>query len=314
MLKVKPSYYEPVADTILEFLYRQYYAPILEIIDKPAVKLNASGNLSTAHIRADIISGKIQYIGGVFSGQFDMRTSNELAHFATFDKRTKKWHGRPPSDILASAIKAEAKRADITARMNEAIRRAEVKLDEAIRSASFGSDLPLFAMNDDIKQDLHNIGVMPDIDERTAERLRKDYNDSQKMNVKGWAPEQVKRLRDMVEQYQTTGTDESLRDMIQREYEVSANKAQFLARQETSLFFSKLSMNRAATTGVRRYRWSTSHDELVRHDPRGPNHKHLDGQVFDIDGEGGVVDLKTGRRAHAGEDFGCRCGKIWVLE
>ena len=310
MLKLNPSYYEPVAASILDFLYRQFYAPLMDEIDKPAVKLNASVSALTSAI----LSGRVQYKDGVFSGQFNMRISGELSRFATFDKRSKTWKGRPPAEIIGASIQAEAKRDQLTAKLKAAIDKAETTINEAIRSASFGSDLPLFAMGEDIKRDLHHIGVMPDIDERTAAKLKRDYNDSQVLNVKNWTAEQTKRLRDMVEAYQTTGTDESLRDLIQREYQVSANKAQFLARQETSLFFSKLSMNRAASTGVRRYKWSTSHDERVRRDPRGPNHKHLDGQVFDIDGPGGVVDLKTGRRAHAGEDFGCRCGKIWVLE
>lgn len=310
MLRVKPDYYEPVAASILDFLYRQFYAPLMAEIDKPAVKLNSS----TSALVAAILSGRVQYKDGVFSGTFNMRISGELSRFATFDKRSKTWKGRPPAEVIGASVQAEAKRDQLTAKLKAAIHKAETTINDAIRSASFGSDLPLFAMGEDIKRDLHNIGVMPDIDERTAAKLKRDYNDSQVLNVKNWTAEQTKRLRDMVEAYQTTGTDESLRDLIQREYQVSANKAQFLARQETSLFFSKLSMNRAASTGVRRYRWSTSHDERVRSDPRGPNHKHLDGQVFDIDGPGGVVDLKTGRRAHAGQDFGCRCAKIWVLE
>ena len=310
MLKLKPDYYEPVAASILDFLYRQYYAPLMAEINKPAVKLNASVSALTSAI----LSGRVQYKDGVFTGTFNMRISGELSRFATFDKRSKTWKGRPPAEIIGASIQAEAKRDQLTAKLKAAIDKAETTINDAIRSASFGSDLPLFAMSQDIKRDLHHIGVMPDIDERTAAKLRRDYNDNQVLSVKGWNEDQVKRLRDMVKTYQTTGTDESLLELIQREYQVSANKAQFLARQETSLFFSKLSMNRAASTGVRRYKWSTSHDERVRKDPRGPNHKHLDGQVFDIDGPGGVVDLKTGKRAHPGCDWNCRCAAIWVLE
>jgi SPP1 gp7 family putative phage head morphogenesis protein len=146
------------------------------------------------------------------------------------------------------------------------------------------------------------------------EKLRRDYDYRQRENVKGWTIEQATRLRDMVTEYQTTGTNDSLLDLIQREYDVTTNKARFLARQETGLFFESLSRNRALSAGVRRYKWSTSHDERVRKNPRGPNHKHLDGHVFDLDGPGGIVDLKTGRRAHAGQDWQCRCQKIWVLE
>lgn len=304
MLRVKSSYFAETEDHLRRVFYELYFAPLMAEIDKPAVKLNSS----TSALVAAILSGRVQYKDGVFSGNFNMRISGELSRFATFDKRSKTWKGRPPAEVIGASVQAEAKRDQLTAKLKAAINKAETTINDAIRSASFGSDLPLFAMGEDIKRDLHNIGVMPDIDERTAAKLRRDYNDSQKMNVKGWNPEQVKRLRDMVEKYQTTGTDESLRDLIQREYQISANKAQFLARQETSLFFSKLSMNRASATGVRRYRWSTSHDERVR-----DRHKELDGTIHSVD-DPPVVDLKTGRRAHPGCDYNCRCAAIWVLE
>jgi uncharacterized protein with gpF-like domain len=102
--------------------------------------------------------------------------------------------------------------------------------------------------------------------------------------------------------------------MIENEWTVSSNKSRFLARQETSLFFSNLQLDRAGRAGVRRYRWSTSHDERVRNNPRGADHKYLDGKIVDINGPGEIVDHRTGRRAHAGEDFNDRCSKIWILD
>jgi SPP1 gp7 family putative phage head morphogenesis protein len=202
---------------------------------------------------------------------------------------------------------ANDKRARMVADINKAINELAEKADETIKTLSFSTDLPLFAMNQDVSETLP-IGIRPTLDARTAEKLRKDYTESQKLNVKNWTPDQIQRLREMVERYQTSETNESLTDMIMKEWDVSANKANFLARQETSLFFSKFSMNRASSAGVRRYRWSTSHDVRVR-----DRHKELDGTIHSVD-DPPVVDLKTGRRAHPGEDYNCRCAAIWVLE
>lgn len=302
VLRVKPSYFAPIEEKLRSFFYETYFKPLLETAPVP-LKNAAGSALLTA-----INSGRVTYKDGVFSGTYNAAISRELSSFATFDKRSKTWKGRPSSNIIAASLQAETKRKQLIEELNRKIEALSDKVEESIRTLSFGLDLPLFAMDRDIAMDLKGVGVKPVLHERTAEKLRKDYNESQKLNVKNWNAEQIQRLRNAVEEYQTTETAESLIDIIQREWQVSANKASFLARQETSLFFSKLSMNRAKDSGIRRYRWSTSHDIRVR-----PEHKELQGTVHSVD-DPPIVDRKKGRRAHPGEDFGCRCAAIWVLE
>ena len=300
MPRVKPSYYVDVEKKIKAYFYETFFAPLLE--DLPvAPRLNASTNALTAAIT----SGRVVYKDGVFSGTFNASISRELSAFATFDGRSRTWKGRPPANILGSAIQANDKRARLTAEINKKIDALADRVDETIKTLSFSVDLPLFSMSEEISKSL---GITPQLDPRTAERLKKDYNESQKLNIKNWAPEQVERLRGMVEKYQTSESNEALTDIIQREWNVSANKAAFLARQETSLFFSKFSMERAKSSGVRRYRWSTSHDERVR-----VSHKELNGTIHSVD-DPPIVDPKTGRRAHPGCDYNCRCTAIWILE
>lgn len=300
MPRVKPSYYADVEKRIKDYFYQSFFAPLLDGLPV-APCLNSSTNALTAAIT----SGRVVYKDGVFSGTFNASISMNLAQFAVYDRRSKVWRGRPPSNYLAAAIQANDKRARLTAEINKKIDEIADRVDETIKTLSFSTDLPLFAMNDEIAGSL---GVSPVLDERTAERLKKDYNESQKLNIKNWAPEQVERLRNMVEKYQTSESNEALTDIIQREWNVSANKAAFLARQETSLFFSKFSMERAKSSGVRRYRWSTSHDERVR-----VSHKELNGTIHSVD-DPPIVDPKTGRRAHPGCDYNCRCIAIWILE
>lgn len=305
MLALKEAYYKPVESRISRLLWELYFAPLVALIEEPLAKLNAAESAIIAAIK----SGKVQYADGVFSGRFNVRISRELSSFATFDARSGVWRGNPGPAIKAAAIIAEGKRRDLQAQLDRAISDAEATAQDAIESVAYGDDLPLFAMSDDIKRDLHNIGVMPEIDERTAKRLRKDYTESQRLNIKNWNSEQVERLREMVQKIQTSGDAASLREMIQSEWNTTAAKARFLASQETRLFFDALSRDRARRTGARRYRWSGSKDARER-----PAHLALEGTIVDIDGPGPIVDPKTGRRAHAGQDFGCRCAKIWVLE
>lgn len=305
MLRNKPEYYAQSENDLLSFFYQYYFAPLIETVEIPVPLKNAGGNPLISAINA----GQVQYKDGVYSGKFNARISRELSKYAKYDIRSKTWNGFATPETKFAAIRAEGKRQETNQRLIKAIDQAEANVNEAIKKAPFGDSVPIDMMGNDIKTDLQGVGVMPNLDPRTIAKLRSDYTNSQRLNIKNWNGEQVKRLRNLVEQYQTTGTNGSLLDMIQSEWNTSAAKARFLARQETGLFFEALSRNRAAGAGVRKYRWSTSHDVRVR-----DAHLHLQGQIFDINGEGGIVDLKTGRRAHAGADYNCRCAKIWVLE
>lgn len=302
MLHTKPAYYSKVQEDIKLFFYG-FYAPLLEEVPV-SMKLNAVDSALVSAIK----SGAVQYKDGVFSGKFNMRISGELSRFAKFDKRSGTWKGRPGPSVIAASVMAESKRADLQWRLQYAIDQAERNINEAINTLSFGDDLPLSLMRDDIQADLWSVGVKVTIDDNLAAKLRVDYTESQKLNIKNWLPEQTQRLREMVERIQTTGDNSSIRELIESEWHTTAAKARFLARQETSLFFSKLSMERAGAAGVRRYRWSTSHDQRVR-----PDHKDLQGTIHAID-DPPIVDKRTGRRAHPGEDYNCRCSAIWVLD
>jgi len=303
VLQNKPSYYSAVDDHLRRYFYDAFFSPIFDALEIP----HALENAVVSPLREAIAKGSVIYRDGVFSGRFTMAMYSELSSFATFDGRSRTWKGRPGPSILSAALTANTKRTALLERVNKAIDGLEARVDETIKTLSFSTDLPLFSMNQDVSSTLP-LGVGPVLDERTASALRKDYTESQKLNIKNWTPDQITRMRGMVEQYQTSASDEALTDIIMREWGVTSNKAAFLARQETSLFFSKFSMNRASSAGVRRYKWSTSHDERVR-----VSHKELNGTIHSVD-DPPVVDPKTGRRAHPGEDFLCRCTAIWVLE
>lgn len=303
MLKLKDSFYQPVEKSMLAFFYQALYQPILDVLKRPEAKLN-----DVSALREAIRSGRVQYREGVFTGRFSAAISGELAAFARFDRRSRVWRGDPPPDIKGVAVVAESKRRALVAELQRSLDEAAGRIEETMATLSFGSDLPLFAMDQDIRRDLYDIGILPELTPAAEEYLRKNYSEAQTLNIKNWMPDQIVRLREMVMRIQTAGDKASIQDAIKAEWGTTAAKATFLARQETSLFFSKLGLDRAADAGVRRYRWSTSHDKRVRE-----SHKHLDGQIIDFD-RPPIVEIKTGRRAHAGEDFNCRCGKIWVLE
>lgn len=82
---------------------------------------------------------------------------------------------------------------------------------------------------------------------------------------------------------------------LQKEYDVTENRAKLIARDQLSKFNSDLTQSRQKSVGVTKYTWSTSMDERVR-----DSHAEKEGKVFSWNDP----PADTG---HPGEDYNCRC-------
>lgn len=91
---------------------------------------------------------------------------------------------------------------------------------------------------------------------------------------------------------------------LQEQFGVSKSKAKLLAVDQTSKLNAKLTQFQQTDAGCEEYTWSSSGDAKVR-----DRHRELDGKTFRWD-KPPIVDEKTGRRAHPGEDYYCRCVAI----
>lgn len=93
----------------------------------------------------------------------------------------------------------------------------------------------------------------------------------------------------------------SIIEDIMHTYDVDKSYAEFLACDQIGKLNSDLSRMQQQSVGVKRYQWATAKDSAVR-----DSHRKLHGKVFSWN-DPPVVDEKTGRRAHPGEDYRCRC-------
>lgn len=113
-------------------------------------------------------------------------------------------------------------------------------------------------------------------------------------------------------------TVDEVRKKIEGRLGVVRSRAEFIARDQTLKLYGQIQEQRQTAAGIEEYTWSTSEDERVRGNPDGlyPNsqsdHFHLEGTVQRWD-SAPVVDAKTGRTAHPGADFQCRCAAIPIL-
>src|SRR5690606_6578233 len=78
-------------------------------------------------------------------------------------------------------------------------------------------------------------------------------------------------------------------------------RSEFTAREQIGKLNPKIQQERQQALGAETYIWRTSKDSRVRE-----SHRALDGTRHRWDNPP-IVDERTGRRAHPGEDFQCRC-------
>lgn len=127
--------------------------------------------------------------------------------------------------------------------------------------------------------------------------------------IKTIPQESLDKMRNIVlEGFAKGDTTTNIVKQLQKTYGVDRRHAQLLARDQIAKLNGELTRQQQQDAGVREYTWSTSGDSRVRE-----GHARLNGKRFRWD-DPPVVDPKTGRRAHPGEDYQCRCVALPVFE
>ena len=271
---VKEEYYIDIAKDLKRLFSEVYYEPIFELFTDEFYN-------STKVLLDRIASGLIVYKDGAFSGKFSIQTSKELSKFAKFDKRSKKFKVKDPSmvpkDVIATATNANQK----SKRLHDALNDRIEHMTDEMKKRLATMKLPINKTADEIekalKMEFNKIGVHYNPSEGIKNNLIEQYNKNMQLYIvdeenplTSWNSQQTERLRNMVTKSAINGYQKNtLIEMIKNEFEVSMNKARFLARQETSLFYSELRDQRYMKAGVKIYQWLGSNDVREVGNPNG---------------------------------------------
>jgi SPP1 gp7 family putative phage head morphogenesis protein len=98
-------------------------------------------------------------------------------------------------------------------------------------------------------------------------------------------------------------------EMLQNKFNATKSQAALIARDQVGKLNGQLNEYRQKQLGAKRYIWRTVKDERVRKLYKGrpgPDHKHLEGKICYWN-KPPIVNTKTGKREHPGQDFQCRC-------
>ncbi len=304
---LKPRYYEEIEKEIIAIFNREIYGPLFAEVNSHMAFADLELKNAKDPLADSIRKGTVDYDGfGNFVGEFNAAISKQLkALGGKFNGLTKTWTvpklSIPPSVSFAHA--------DATLRFQN-LRKGLLKTldDSRIESLFLHARIrdkyeqAIKWMEGDFDRTVQQVAIPPRVNAAMRANLAHDWTNNLNLHIRGWAQDNIVRLRGAVQQNAFGGhRAQNMVKMIQSNYGVALSKAKFLARQETALLMSKFREQRYKDIGITRYKWSTSHDARVRDD-----HKDLDGKIISWSSKP-VVDKKTGRRAHAGEDFNCRC-------
>lgn len=304
---------------LLDLFKREIYYPILRETQEPKTLIaNAAGvGESTALVRA-IGTGQVQFYRGTFTGKFSAAISRDLTKLgATFDRKSGVWR------IYRSQLPQQVQHAIDAS--TAAFQRSAAKIDEKLAQilpAEIADRLKIDKLfSDTIKKtersfraSVRGITIAPELTNPEIERLAKEWSSNMKLFVKKFTEEHTQDLRAQVQKSVYAGNRrEFLAKEIQKSFNVSANKAKFLARQETNLLMSKFKQVRYQSAGITEYKWvnvtgSPAHPVRPAHKELGDRSKK--GETFNWNKP--PLKTKSGMK-NPGEDYNCRCTAVPVV-
>lgn len=311
----KKYYSDKIEEVIMDFLTEHFYLPIYKVIEPIEEYYNSSDTSETVIVKA-LRKSEIQYINGKFSGNFSKEISQALRDLgAKYNKVTKTYDIKRQflSMSILDAIGYASMLATIRANMIlDALN--HLSIENNFPQLQKLLEVPLDATISDLSEQAYNnmkeaITVVPKLSDEIKEELKETYFDDVRLSIINFTTNQTNKLRELVQENLFTGlpNNKILVEEIIREFQVSENKARFLARNETGNLIAAYTLAQFKEVGIDRYKWSTSHDERVR-----PFHKELDGKVCYVDNPP-IVNAK-GDRKHPKQDYNCRCDMIPIID
>lgn len=299
--------YEAIETKLDAWFRAEIYLPILQELGESKTTLS---NSSDALLDA-IKFGRITFHQGRFTGKFNASVSKELKELgATWDRKTGAWK------ILLSSLPPDFEQA-VRAQEQRFVRKLQAidrKLAQILPEEITGKlqveqlfDRSLWKVDKEFRKTVENITVAPQLTDAARKRIADEWQTNMRLWVKDFTESEITKLRKGIQKSAFAGNRyESAVKTIQDSYDVSKNKAKFLARQETSLLMTKFKETRYVDAGVEWYQWgcvSGSKNHPVR-----PWHKALEGKRFRWDDP--PITTKAGepiRRNNPGQDYNCRC-------
>lgn len=312
-IKDNPELIEELEAQIDIILYDILFAPLIESIkENKRIFFNEQDNSA---IIKKIKSGQIRYGNNIFTGQFNATTAKEFKKLGIkYSKRIKgykKEMNNLPINIQVAIAQREDSYKQMARQLVATVDEINLNIDEATKNINFDDTLEkIFSdINKQFRKTVTDkIGLSINFTADQIKILSQEYTNNLKLYITEFTQKETLILRQKAEDIVLSGTRaKDFTKIIEERFAVSTKKAKFLAKQEISLLTSKYKQVKYESVGVSKYKWSISN---VR---TRPDHRALNGKIFSFD-DPPISNTSTGARNNPGEDFGCNCQAIPIIE
>lgn len=312
-IKNNPELIEELEAQIDIILYDILFAPLIESIkENKRIFFNEQDNSA---IIKKIKSGQIRYGNNIFTGQFNATTAKEFKKLGIkYSKRIKgykKEMNNLPVNIQVAIAQREDSYKQMARQLVATVDEINLNIDEATKNINFDDTLEkIFSdINKQFRKTVTDkIGLSINFTADQIKILSQEYTNNLKLYITEFTQKETLILRQKAEDIVLSGTRaKDFTKIIEERFAVSTKKAKFLAKQEISLLTSKYKQVKYESVGVSKYKWSISN---VR---TRPDHRALNGKIFSFD-DPPISNTSTGARNNPGEDFGCNCQAIPIIE
>ncbi len=261
-----------------------------------------------------IEAGRVSFYRGVFSGRFSAGISSRLRELgATWDRRDRVFRlplAQVPYDVRNAIMASESRFQKKLDKIDDAL--AKILPEQIAEQVSIADllDTSLWRVDREMQKTLKSITILPSLTAEQRRKIADEWQDNMRLWIKDFSAEEIVKLRKNIQKNVLSGNRyESVVKAIKTSYGVTASKAKFLARQETSLLVTKLKEVRYTEAGIHEYRWACVAGSPAH--PVRPSHKILDRKIFRWDDPPITTPPdQPQRRNNPGQDFNCRCSAI----
>lgn len=277
-------------------------------------------NNSTTILIDAIKSGEVIYDNGIFSGNITEELAKEIRGLGgVYNASTNSYiiaKSKVPEYIVKTSFELNKRREEALKRLYSMLN--NIESSNIIDNYSFEDIFKKIVKNtaDKVQKSLapipkqhRNIGIFHTFNEEQKANIAKQYSENMKLYIKNFTIEQTNIVRKEVQESIVQGKlPRSIEKFLIERFEITKNKAKFLAKQETALCTVAQKKELYRSQGIKKMKWKATQDSKTR-----LLHKELHNTIFDVDNLP-IIDARTGQTGYPGEAYGCRCTFSPVIE
>ena len=312
--KVKKAYAELIRKKLQSYLWEGIYKPLFDIANfKPKKAKNSDDPLLDA-----LEKGNIYYEDGGFKAKNKFTNAQSLA-LEKLGAKWESWHKMfklakdliPTKYLVAIAtaqLAAQAQLQDMDKFLQEVLNNFQY----VVETMAFHDEVVtiLDDAGNEIKKNVKHLNlIVPDLTREQKREIARSYTN----NVTGYViadfkEERIPFMRKQIQKMALEGARyEDVQKFLQREYNFEANKAKFLAFNETNIMIAEYKKVTYQEMGFDKFIWRTILDGRER-----KLHEELHGKIFRYDDPPVIYVDKKGRqqRGLPGQTYNCRCQAV----